>query len=60
MTCGNTCEFLLASYSPSQTMPTHVFLRVNTPSGPMVLDPVANRLTPQMLKRMAHFTAVPV
>jgi len=26
----------------------------------MVLDPVANRLTPQMLKRMSHFKAVPV
>ncbi len=60
MASGNTCEFLLASYSSTTSMPTHVFLRVNTPSGPMVLDPVANRLTAQMLKRMANFMAVPV
>lgn len=59
MASGNTCEFLLASYAPSQP-PTHVFLRVNTPSGPMVLDPVANRMTAQMLKRMVNFTTVPV
>lgn len=60
MASGNTCEFLLASYSPSQPLPTHVFLRVHTPSGPMVLDPVANRMTAQMLGRMQNFTAIPV
>jgi transglutaminase-like putative cysteine protease len=60
MACGNTCEFLLASYASATSMPTHVFLRVTTPSGPMVLDPVANRLTAQMLDRMANFTALPV
>lgn len=59
MACGNTCEFLLASYMPG-SMPTHVFLRVNTPSGPMVLDPVANKQTAQMLRRMQSFTTVPV
>ena len=60
MASGNTCEFLLASYASKTSMPTHVFLRVNTPSGPMVLDPVANRLTAQMLGRMKNFIAVPV
>jgi hypothetical protein len=57
---GDCDDILLASYSPTMRMPTHVFLRVNTPSGPMVLDPVANRLTSQMLKRMSNFMAVPL
>lgn len=60
MASGNTCQFLLASYSSAGSMPTHVFLRVNTPSGPMVLDPVANRLTAQMLGRMKNCLSVPV
>lgn len=59
MTCGNTCEFLVASFTASPT-PTHVYLRVNTPSGPMVLDPVANKQTAQMLSRMQGFKAIPV
>ena len=59
MTCGNTCEFLVASFTPSPT-PTHVYLRVNTPSGPMVLDPVANKQTAQMISRMQGFKAIPV
>jgi len=50
MSCGNTCRFVLVGFK-AKTPPSHVFVEVLTPNGPVALDPVANRETQQMLQR---------
>ena len=60
MRCGNRCSFVVASLDPSRR-PSHVFVVVHTPqNGTVVLDPVANAVTSQMLRRMTKATTVPV
>lgn len=59
MSCGNPCSFMLAGFTRPYS-PSHVFVLVNTPAGTAPLDPVANRLTPEMLNRVTGSTVVPV
>lgn len=59
MACGNRCSFVLASFKGS-SVPSHVFVQVHTPGGPVVLDPVANRDTAQMLRTMTGSEKIPV
>jgi hypothetical protein len=55
---GATCSFVLASFTPSR-IPSHVFCRVETPEGPIVLDPVAGVDTRKMLMEMTDFMVIP-
>jgi transglutaminase-like putative cysteine protease len=59
MAMGNTCDFVLAHFHGDAT-PSHVYVRVHSPSGPIVLDPVANRDTGKMLGELTNHTVVPV
>lgn len=59
MSMGNTCDFVLAHFYGA-AVPSHVYVRVHSPSGPIVLDPVANRDTGKMLGELTNFTVVPV
>ncbi len=51
LTCGNSVDFVLASFVPSG-MPSHVFVQVRTPTGVVPLDPVANFDTAKMISRI--------
>lgn len=57
LVCGNPCRFVLAGFAPGGP-PSHVFVEVRTPHGWHALDPVANRLSAQMLKDMKTRTTV--
>lgn len=50
MACGNRCRFALVGFK-SGGEPSHVYLEVLTPHGPVALDPVANRETSSMQAR---------
>lgn len=53
MAAGNPCDFVLAGFAPGSL--SHVYCAVRTPFGLMVLDPVANRVTGEMLSDMKSF-----
>ena len=59
MACGNRCRFVLVGFHAGRG-PSHVFTEVLTPHGPITFDPVANRDTAQMLKRVKARWTVPV
>ena len=59
MAMGNRCDFVLARFNGSP-IPSHVYVRVLSPKGPIVLDPVANRDTGRMLKQLTGFQVVAV
>lgn len=56
---GNKCSFMLVGFSKPFN-PSHVFVVVDTPSGIAPLDPVANRLTPEMMGRATGSLVAPV
>ncbi len=59
MACGNQATFTLMGFG-SAPIPSHVFCSVVTPSGPIPLDPVANRQTATMFRQSTHKLVVPV
>jgi transglutaminase-like putative cysteine protease len=59
MTCGNRCRFVLVGFK-SGGQPSHVYLEVLTPHGPVALDPVANRETARMQAQVKVRIDVPV
>lgn len=60
MACGNKCEFVLVGFRKGGP-PSHVYVQVVTPKGKrIVLDPVANRVTKQMIGREQTRIVVPV
>lgn len=59
MAMGNRCDFVLASFNGA-AVPSHVYVRVYSPKGPIVLDPVANRDTGKMLGELTSASTVPV
>jgi hypothetical protein len=60
MACGNKCEFVLVGFKRGGP-PSHVYVQVITPKGKRVaLDPVANRVTQQMLGAEKTRLVVPV
>jgi len=59
MSCGNKVRFVLVGFSPGGP-PSHVFVEVLTARGNITFDPVANRDTANMLKRVATRIEVPV
>lgn len=59
MAMGNRCDFVLACFKHSPS-PSHVYVRVLSPKGPIVLDPVANRDTGRMLKELTGYRVVSV
>lgn len=59
LTCGNSCNFVLACFDGSG-VPSHVFVEVETPTGPRPLDPVANRITAEMMGRITSRKVVRV
>ena len=59
MSMGNRCQFVLACFNHSP-IPSHVYTQVLSPKGPIILDPVANRDTRQMLEVMTSKKVVPV
>lgn len=59
LTTGNSCNFVLACFDHSGA-PSHVFVEVETPDGTRTLDPVANRITTEMLSRIKSRTVVQV
>lgn len=59
MTIGNTCAFEIVSFS-NPPSPTHVYVSVDTPKGPIPLDPVANRETVRMMKTQTARTTIPL
>lgn len=59
MACGNQAAFTLMCFGPAP-IPSHVFCSVVTPSGPVPLDPVANRQTASMFRQSTHKLVVPV
>jgi len=59
MACGNQASFTLMCFGPT-LIPSHVFCSVMTPTGPVPLDPVANRQTAAMFRQSTHKLVVPV
>ena len=59
LTSGNSCSFVLACFDGSG-IPSHVYVEVDTPTGPVPLDPVANRITADMAKRVTSRSIVRV
>ena len=60
MALGNTVQFAIASFRPGAPAFSHVFVEVITPWGPVVFDPVANRVTGEMLGNIQHKKAIPL
>lgn len=60
MAAGNTVQFAIASFRAGQPLYSHVFVEVMTPHGPVVFDPVANRVTDEMITNMKHKQVIPV
>ncbi len=59
MACGNRAVFTLVAFDGAP-VPSHVFANVVTPHGLVVLDPVANRISAEMLKRVTARTDIEV
>jgi transglutaminase-like putative cysteine protease len=60
MACGNRCRFVLVGFQKGKG-PSHVYLEVISPRGEIVvLDPVANRNTANMLKKVQVRQEYPV
>jgi len=60
MAAGNSVQFTIASFRPGAPSFSHVYVEVLTPWGAVVFDPVANRVTDQMLRDMKHKQSFPV
>jgi len=56
---GNDCEFKVVSFSQPPE-PSHVFVVVFTPNGPVTLDPVAGAASEIMTRRITGFELFPV
>ena len=56
---GNRCAFTLVSFG-RPPVPTHVYCSIQTPSGLVPLDPVANRAVPEMLKKVTSLQNISV
>jgi transglutaminase-like putative cysteine protease len=59
MACGNPCRFVLVGFKPGEP-PSHVYVEVLTPHGPVAIDPVANRETLAMQQKICVRVEVPV
>jgi len=61
LAAGNSVSFAVASFRPGPLpLFSHVYAEVDTPHGKIALDPVANRVTAQMLGRIRHKASIPV
>lgn len=58
MALGHDCSFVPVSFARDGS-PSHVFARMETDKGPMVLDPVAGPHTPEMLRDVKAFMVIP-
>jgi hypothetical protein len=58
MSIGKTCDFVLVSFNGGA--PSHVYMQAHTPRGPVMLDPVANSQSAQMLRQVRKKWVVPV
>lgn len=59
MSCGNRCRFVLVGFK-SGGEPSHVYVEVLTPNGPVALDPVANRETAAMQGKVQVRVEIPL
>jgi len=59
MACGNRCRFVLVGFK-SGGEPSHVYVEVLTPHGPVALDPVANRETAAMQAKVQVRVEIPL
>lgn len=57
--CGNKVSFALVTFRGAP-QPSHVFVMLHTPKGFVPMDPVAGRLTADMLRRAARVDLVSV
>ncbi len=59
MACGNQMAFCICSFS-NPPVPSHAYAMVRSPGGWIPLDPVANRVTSDMSRRMTWKQIIPV
>jgi len=59
MAVGRQAAFMLVAFRGAP-MPSHVFAVVRTPNGWVPLDPVANRVTSQMMKDATRKWLIPI
>lgn len=59
MAIGKRVAFMMVAFK-NNPMPSHIFAVVQTPNGWVPVDPVANRVTPQMLKDATRKWIVPI